>query len=93
MASTARSMRVGIAVVLMPDRRDIPWIGLEEQLRHSVKPLGRLLADRADLIDRCFLDRKRNLDDGAAIAALEIVPGHQSSPVSSHPAQTPQMAR
>ena len=84
---------MGVAVVLVPDGGDIARVGFEEELRHRIEPSGRLGADRAGLLGRCLVDREFDFDDGAALATLEVVPGHQSPSVAMHSTQTPQIAK
>lgn len=92
MAAAAWGVRVGVAVVLVPDGRHVARVSFEEQLWHRIEPFGRLAADRANLIDRRLLDRQLGFDHGAAFPALKVVAGHQSSS-SLQAAQTPQMAK
>ena len=84
---------MGVPIMLMPHGSHIARVCFEKQFRHGKEPFGRLLANRAGLFDRRLIDWQLDFDDGAAVAALKIVPRHQSSPDSSQLAQTPQMAR
>lgn len=93
MAPAPRGMRMSVAIVLMPDGGDIARVGFEEQLRHCIQPFGRLLANEADLIGRRLIERQLDFHDGPTIAALKVIPRHHSFPESSHPTQTPQIAR
>lgn len=93
MASPAGRMRVGIAVVLVPDWGHVARIGFEEQLWHGVQPLGWLRANRADLVVRRLIGWQLDFDDRPAVTTLKIVAGHQSASAPPHSAQTPQTAR
>ena len=92
-AAPAGRMCVSVSVVLVPNRGDIARVGFEEEFRHRVEPGGWLLANGADLLDRCLVEGEFYFDHGATVAALKVVARHQVRLGSAHWEHRPQIAR
>lgn len=71
-----RRVGVGVSVVLVPDRGDIPRIGFEEELWHRISARRTLTAHQTSLLDGRVRHWQLDFIDRVARSALEIVTWH-----------------
>jgi hypothetical protein len=75
-SSAARRVRVGIPVVLVPNRGDITRVGFEEEFWHRVHAHRTFSTDHACLFDRRVSHRQLAFVDRPTRSALKIVTRH-----------------